>query len=381
MAQTNLKDYRIYHQYICQAETAFFIHNNVDSCLYYYDFAFRNFEYNYVHDLVNAAQIAWFKHRPFMDYLKKASLFGLKASHIQNIPMFVNHHSSVSIMKGDVIAEFEMYEKTKEYKQNRKKYIESINFEYLDWFYQFCLEEKIGTYSYEDDANHKYEQWWLNHLDTLLENIKLYGYPGQKVIGITNNFIFEEYGKPELDMNNRRLPYQDILCVSIQSPVKTVIGGDTLIIIINEDDTTCHPVIFDNEITNDLLLMDMFHYIVNLYHSLDVRLYNKLQPVWETEIIKGNMHPRMMAFLHDVMHSIHTLFADSIDEYEKLKATGVGNVFSIKLDHLQVKNPHIPDPNPFRFKYNIVPVEVDEAKAQYEEKYGFNLFWGYHRYL
>jgi hypothetical protein len=385
IAQDNQEDYSIYHQYICRAETLFFINENIDSCLFYYDIAFRSFEFNYIHDLVNATQIAWFKDRPFMDYLKKASLFGLKSNHLLNVPMFLDRHSSVSILKGDVIAEFERYEKTKEYKQNRKKYIQSINFEYLDWFYQFCMEEKIATSdeAYENDTNkdNKEEQWWSIHLDTLLENIKLYGYPGQKVIGITDNLIFAEYGKPELDMNNRRLPYQDILCVSVKDPINVVIGEETLTITIHGDDSVCHPVIHDDAMTNDLLLVDMFHYFVSLDHSLDVYLYNKLQSIWEIEIRKGNMHPRMMAFLHDVMHSIHTSFAISFAEFEKLKETGVGNVFSIKLDHLQVKNPNIPDPNPFRSQYNIVPLEVDEAKMQYEEKYGFNLFWGYHRCL
>jgi hypothetical protein len=67
------------------------------------------------------------------------------------------------------------------------------------------------------------------------------------------------------------------------------------------------------------------------------------------------------------------MFRKSIFEYS--------TIFSIRLDHLQVKNPNIPDPNPFRSQYNIVLLEVDETKMQYEEKYGINLLWGYHRCL
>ena len=71
-AQTDT-NYWHYHELIYKAECALFDNNkNVEQGFQYYDQAFNNFEFNYLHDLMNAAQLAHYYHRDEMKYLKKA---------------------------------------------------------------------------------------------------------------------------------------------------------------------------------------------------------------------------------------------------------------------------------------------------------------------
>ena len=58
------ENYNVYHQKINKAEQLYFIENKVDSALYQYDKAFEEYSFNFLRDLVNAAQIAKLNKKP-----------------------------------------------------------------------------------------------------------------------------------------------------------------------------------------------------------------------------------------------------------------------------------------------------------------------------
>ena len=173
------ENYWQYHKWVMQAENAFFENNNIDSCLFYYDMAFDNYSFNYVNDLVNAAQIAYYTQKNessyhhghgFEHYIHKAVKFGLRSSHIQRIPAWRD---------SDVYVDFQKFEKTQEGLAYHREYLNSINVDYLCLIYNLCIEdEKMTLDKYEDITTNRYIDSILMWNDRLLYYIEEYGFPG-----------------------------------------------------------------------------------------------------------------------------------------------------------------------------------------------------------
>src|SRR6188472_4413618 len=81
-------NYIDYHITINKAEELFFLEQKTDSALFYYDKAFKEYDFIFVKDLVNAAQIAIFSNKPYQKYLERGFYYGLKPSHLDNFPLF-----------------------------------------------------------------------------------------------------------------------------------------------------------------------------------------------------------------------------------------------------------------------------------------------------
>ena len=124
-------NYWHYHELIYKAECVLFDSNiNVEQGFQYYDQAFNNFEFNYVHDLVNAAQLAHYYQRDYMKYLKKGVRYGLKPANMNFIPVW---------QEQTVAQEFLEYFQSTEGQTIRQQYLTTINQEYLAWLYQFSI--------------------------------------------------------------------------------------------------------------------------------------------------------------------------------------------------------------------------------------------------
>jgi hypothetical protein len=186
------ENYWNYHDLINKAEIAFYLNEDVDSCLYYYNFAFSIFPFNYVHDLLNAAQIAKFSNREYRNFVYKGFLYGLKSSHLKQIPLL-----------SEVITDFEDYEKTSDYKIVRQNYLAKLNFEYLNWIIDLSIDDQM------EKIKPNYDIYTLNYINELIPKIKQNGFPSNKIIGIHDLTIFSEIGKPELDIDRRLEKHHD----------------------------------------------------------------------------------------------------------------------------------------------------------------------------
>ena len=355
----NAQDYTIYHQYINKAEEYFYLYNEVDSCLYYYNLAFEDFAFNWVHDLVNATQIAYFSEKEYKPYIHKAYFYGLQAKNLEQIPLF----------QSDCIDEFKKFEQTQSYQDIRNKYLKSFNIEYLDWIYDFAIEEQIKKEKDDDLV-----LWWNEHIEKLYAKINQYGFPSNKTIGIESSTIFAELGMPDKDMSERVLKHRDrsVLCYE-NKPDFLVFGNDTMWVEKDTNVNNCYDA-EDNILAVSRIMVCFIHYsgIHNVSNEYYDSVHNQLQTVWLQEISKGNLHPREMAILHDEMHRIadNSSLTKSFESGRK----GVGEVFGIyKITTFDGSF----DVNEFRAKYHIVSLEIDAKKKEYEKNQGFKLFWGF----
>ena len=210
-------NYWHYHELIYKAECALFDKHDVNACFHYYDQAFNNFEFNYAHDLVNAAQLAHYYNRDYMKYLKKAVRFGVRPLNLQSIPVWKK--SYVTVYK-----EFLNYFRSEEGQAVRQQYLATIHQEYLAWTYQFVLREmKYRRSPHGEEYWDRFNQWD----EELLQKIKEYGFPGAKLIGIDDSLLYKELQNAELNFNRLVKLGADSLCLGSATDVlKIAINGE-----------------------------------------------------------------------------------------------------------------------------------------------------------
>ena len=380
--QKATENYWDYHELIRKAEIAFYLNDEVDSCLYYYNQAFNSFDFNYLHDIVNAAQIACFSKKEYKPFVYKGLHYGLKASHLKQVPLLK-----------EIIQEIEDFEETPEYKTIRQNYLSGLDFNYLGWIYDLGVEDQIKKV--ESD----YDIYTLNYINELTFKIKQDGFPSNRIIGIEDSTIFSEIGKPELDLIRQLEKHHDYFWHKEVSPNETftivpnskqdssgeepaqisfgaepiqVSSGDGNIITFSFTETAPAGYYF---ITDDGILSNHF-IMVLLYHR--GCSYSELKDILLEEILKGNLHPREFGFIYDrqcesameIWNPMHENCPQLIKEDGVFR---IGNILSFgefeKIPQGKV--------NDLRAKYNIVPLEVDNIKKRFEKDYGFKLFWGY----
>lgn len=349
------KNYNQYHQYINRAEISFFLNHNADSCLFYYDQAFRNFKFNFVSDLINAAEIAYFSQKPYNRYIEKAYSYGFKAEYLKDIPLF----------DSTVIIKYTNFEKTELYKQIRAEYLKTIDTSLLSWTYNLAIEDQLAKRTKHD----QYYSFLEEKMPEVEQKIEEYGFPGNRLIGIENPVVFGELGKPTLNFSERVKPYSSVLCDTLKD-FYVMIGGDSMLCHVkNAGQVVC----FDLEpemLGNHLLILYLYHYECTYACFKDWML---------KEIEKGNLHPREFAMFHDEM----VYFKDNIQNhltYCEDYNTEEDNFQVILKGESDTNFPMSIDPeitNKIRSKYNIVPLKVDAQKREYESQYGFKLFWGF----
>lgn len=127
------KDYTHYHKEINKAEVFFLKENNVDSCLYYYDKTFEAFDFIFVKDAMNAAQIAYFSKKDYKKYLIKGFDYGLKLDHLRWIKLFEPDLKKLLVDK-DLL---------KEHASRKKNYLEKLDLEYLNTIYIFGIQDQL----------------------------------------------------------------------------------------------------------------------------------------------------------------------------------------------------------------------------------------------
>jgi hypothetical protein len=240
------KDYRVYHTQINKAETLFFCEQSTDSALYYYDKTFSEFDFIFVKDIVNAAQIAKFSKKDYKSYLRLGFKFGLKLQHLNRYLLFKDVYLKL-------LADKELH---KSYLTNREIYLQRINYQYLDWIYKIAIKDQ------EKKTASRYENNILRStVEQLRDSILKKGFPGDRLIGIADSSVFKDAGRREPDFKARPVG---------RKPNWIEFNTDAL------SETWALYVLVNNSCA-----------------------YTVLKDVLVKEMIKGNIHPRDIATLYD----------------------------------------------------------------------------------
>jgi hypothetical protein len=354
--QNSIENYWNYHDLIRKAEIAFYLNDNIDSCLQYYNQAFNTFSFNYVHDLVNAAQIACFSKKDYKHFIYKGLHYGLKSSHLKQIPLLK-----------EIISEIEDFEKTSDYYTIRQNYLSGLNFDYLSWIYDLGIEDQM-----EKIKRDTYLTYTQKYIQELIEKISLNGFPSNRTIGIDDANIFSEIDKPELDLYRRLEKYHDYFSRFNKKENSTLISTDnnsTISFVVTEKPKTEYYYTTDDDLLSN-------HFIMVLLQHRGCS-YSELKDIMLTEIGKGNFHPKELALLYDnerrkmlqidgwspVFSNCPNLIIE--DGYYKISDL----LWQVECSQAKV--------NALREKYYIVPLEVDKMKKKFEKQYGFKLSWGF----
>ena len=313
-------DYCSYHQLINEAEYSYFIEQNVDSCLNYYDVAFRNFDFVFVKDLVIASQIAYFEGKNYRKYIIQAFKFGLKLNHLKDIQLF-------NLIIDSLLCDKELQN---EYEQYRKEYLSTINFPYLLYIYDLYMDDQLHK-RYDDI---EYEKYLIDKIVNLKQQILKNGFPGNKTIGIDCDNIFTEIGKPKLDLNFQKKKLSKI---------------------------------YSYICTNDGLLAQTIT-IPFLYHN--PCSFCELEDMLIELLKKGEIHPRYIGLIYDNMYS------SGKKRLIECKKPNINNGLFMLDPYCKygLLNFDRKKTNEIRKKWYVAPIEVDEAMKEYENKYGFNFF-------
>ena len=342
-------NYWHYHELIYKAECALFDSNNVERCFQYYDQAFNNFEFNYVHDLVNAAQLAHYYQRDYMKYLKKGVCYGLRPMHLR----YVTAWKDLSLKK-----DFLDFFKSEEGQFLRQQYLSTINQEYLAWVYQLSLSELKYRRSKDAQYKQRFEQW---DADFLLK-IKEFGYPGAKLVGINDSLLYRDLQNEKLNYNRLVQLGADSLCVAPHTrPIPVVThDGDTIWMRDANPSTDC-PDLGYSYLSQNLPMVFLVH------HPCPLQIYSAAY----NEIAKGNLHPREYVLMLDMAH---------ISDRE-CDCTQYGNVFyrigNLSQEQL-FKKYFLPEDetDALREQYWIIPLRVERAKADFGAEHGYRFNWG-----
>lgn len=311
-------DYINYHKQINKAEELFFMEKNADSALYHYEKVFSGYKFIFAKDLVNAAQIAIFSGRPSRKYIEQGFEQGLKLSHLKKYPLF-------SKVLPYWLSDKKMQSR---FQKGRKKYLERIDFKYLDWIYKLAIDDQRSKQS------RNYAALIYKATERLRDSIIKKGFPGDRLIGISDSTIFSEINKPHLDLYEQRKKHKELSYMT----------------------------------SDEHILSPNWPQIILVHNSCSYALY---KDVLLGEIKKGNIHPRDVALIYDNMHR----FKDNLANYcnnISLKGAYRLNMFT---EYTNLTS--ISETNQMRKSLHIVSIEVDAKKQEFETRFGFRLFSGF----
>lgn len=316
-------NYVEYHKYINTAEKCFFLDNNADSCLFYYNQAFKSFDFIFVKDLVNAAQVAFFCNKPYKEYIIRGFDYGLKISHLSTIELFKPIYSN--LLNDEYLKS--------EYSIRRKEYLKSVDFNYLLYTYKMCIEDQID----KRRSKEEYDAIKLKTIEEWKIKIKTIGFPSSKRIGIDDKMIFAEIGRPELDIDNLKV----------------------------KQSTELDYFTADDDIFSSKYIMVML--VHNKY------AFQELEGLFLDLISKGEIHPREVGLLYDNIYRFQERTMSSSCMVDNTKGVFYLNMFC-SYDKIACSEQQS---NLLRAKWSIGPLSVDRAKKEYEQLYGFKVSYGF----
>ena len=169
----NSQSYNAYHHMIATAEEFYFVHDNVDSSLTYFQKSFETFDFVFARDAINALQIAYRENRPIEYFLKISFKSGVTPAIISTIPA-LNEFVNDSLANLSVMGNYIKY---------RSHYLDRINVACLKKTYILGIYDQIAKYKEGENVT-----------EPLFKLANLYGLPGEKICGIEDLEITKELG-------------------------------------------------------------------------------------------------------------------------------------------------------------------------------------------
>ena len=317
------KNYIEYHERINKAEELFFKQGKADSALYFYDKVLNEYDFVFVKDYINAAQISLYSKKPYKKYIEQGFKQGLKLSHFEDIPLFKKELSQLK--KDKRLLTFFMSE--------RKKYLNKIDFDYLNWIYKLTIKDQQNKHQFIKQNDKYYETVYMLS-QKIIDSVKIKGFPSDRLIGISDSLIFKEINKPWLDLYEQR-------------------KNDSRLFYLTSDENTISGFFVD---------------IIMLHNPCSYDLY---EDVFLKEIEKGNLHPRQVGMFFDNYYR----FINSLPGY--CKQINREKMFYLNKFTDYSKWTNIKETDELRKKFCITSVELDNIKMEYQLKHGFKLFSGF----
>ncbi|VXB03447.1 conserved exported hypothetical protein [Flavobacterium sp. 9AF] len=321
-AQVFNADYFDYHTQINKAEIFLYKDKNVDSCFYYYDKTFKEFDFIFLKDLLIAAQIAKINKRNPQKYILQAFENGLKMNHLDNFPVL--KEATAKIIKDDKLQDIII--------EKRKKYLSRIDFDYLDRIYDFAIKDlKNRELDLKD-----YHSKLASNVTVFSELIQSKGFPSDKLLGISDSTIFREVKLPKNDITSRenKIPTKHKFYKRITETY------------------------FSNYFLNFFLKNASLCFFKSVSKDVILR-----------EIKRGNLHPNDLAYLSDLAN--YNSVYNHLDNCGNLK---VYPFFSPKLDEKNEFN--IYESNKIREAFYMLSYEIEVLKRTYQnENKSLTLFY------
>lgn len=307
------QSYDEYHRVISTAEEHYFLENNVDSALSYYQSCFETFDFVFARDAVNAFQIAYSENRPIEYFLKISFESGVTPSVLSSIPA-ISHFARDSLPKLDVMQDYALF---------RSHYLDRIDVECLNETYRVGIIDQI-TKSIEG----KHET------DALFKLALRYGLPGERNCGIEDSEIHQELG-------NRATNF-----LRLRDSISEAHGKK----------------IRHYSLDNNSLIMHV-PLVIMLHNDCTFKYYEK---ALREAYLGGFIHPREIGCIYD------NTFLSDLPHCRIVPNRGV---FGLN-NFANSNNVDTEKANYLRAEWKICSIETDIKKEELEDQ-GFKFVWDY----
>jgi len=310
---SNGQSYDEYHQMIITAEKYYFLENNVDSSLAYYQKCFATFDFVFARDAVNAFQIAYREGQPIEGILKKTFESGVTPSILSSIPA-LSDFTEHSLPHLNVMLEYDLH---------RSRYLERINVDCLNQTYRLGIIDQLNKYK---EGKHE--------TDALFKLALTYGLPGERNCGIEDMEINKELSSEAADF------------IKLRDSFSETSGRNLNYYTLNNTSLIMH-----------VPLVIMLHNYCTFKHH-EKTLYEAF--------IGGFIHPREIGCIYDNSFQ-------NIQPHCRIvpnRGSFGLNVFA-NASYIDPKKA-----NQLRAEWNICSIETDNKKKELE-KLGFKFIWDY----
>lgn len=307
------QSYDEYHRMISAAEEYYFIENNVDSSLVYYQSCFETFDFVFARDAVNAFQIAYRENRSIEYFLKISFESGVTPSVLSSIPA-LSDFAKDSLPKLDVMQDYALF---------RSRYLDRIDVECLNKTYRLGLMDQL-TKSHE--GNHK--------IDALFKLAMTYGLPGERNCGVEDSEIHQELGRGAANF------------LRLRDSISEARGKSIRYYSLNNNSLTMHVPL-----------------VIMLHNDCTYKYYEK---ALREAFLGGFIHPREIGCIYD------NTFQSDLPHCRIVPNRGVFGLNSFaNSNHVDTEKA-----NHLRAEWEICSVETDLKKEELEEQ-GFKFVWDY----
>lgn len=309
----NSQSYEEYHQLVSKAEEFYFLENEVDSSLFYYQKCFDSFDFVFARDPVNALQIAYKEGRPINNFLIIAVKTGVTPSILESIP-------ALSDFANDSLPHLDLMD---DYIKYRSAYLERINVKCLNRIYRLGILDQITKYQQKVQTPQLFKM--------ALE----FGLPGERNCGLENMESHKELGGRAADF------------LSLRDSMSEKSGMGLRYYKLEENSLMTHiPIVI------------MLH---------DYCTYKDYEKDLHEAYLGGFIHPREIGSIYD--NSLRG------EDPVCIKVTVSQGVFG--LNGPVPKRFLVPEKaDRIRAKWGICSIETDRKKKELE-KLGFKFIWDY----